>query len=55
MLDLTGVSDLFTNFNDIQGIIVTTSLGFRVRVVRVFPSLRVIVKTGEDEIVKGLT
>lgn len=49
MLDLTGVSNLFTDFNDIEWVIVTTSLGFRVRMVGVFPSLRVIVKSGEGK------
>lgn len=39
LLDLTGSGNLFTDFNDINRIVVTTSLGLRVRMVRIFPSL----------------
>ena len=39
LLDLTGVTDLFADLANIEGIIVTLGLGFGVRVVGVLPGL----------------
>lgn len=39
LLDLTGSGNLLTDFNDINRIVITTSLGLRVRMVGIFPSL----------------
>ena len=39
LFHLAGVADLFTDLANIKGIVVTLSLGFGVRVVRVFPGL----------------
>jgi len=49
LLDLTRVSNLLTNFADINGIIVTASLGFRMGLVGIFPSL------GKSTIVPDVT
>ena len=40
LFDLTGETDLFTDLANVEGIVVTLGLGFRVRVVRVLPGLK---------------
>jgi len=39
LFDLAGETDLFTDLANVEGIIVTLGLGFRVRVVGVLPGL----------------
>ena len=40
LLDLTDETDLFTDLTNVEGIVVTLGLGFRMRVVRVLPGLK---------------
>jgi len=40
LFDLTSVTDLFADLTNIEGIVITLGLGFRVSVVGVFPGLR---------------
>ena len=39
LFDLTSIADLFADLANVKGIVVTLSLGFRVRMVWIFPCL----------------